>query len=373
MGLFNDFEVPDSEYYQAARELIPLSLVLPSSAGLWTLVSSGFDSCACRLPGSISRGRAVRRARALDYSHLQLRPLPSRNDVRFDSLRRVGSLWLVRAWRSREVIPRRNVATIFAVVLTAAAWLPSPSVSSDAANRNRKASPGPQVLVADAGGSQQLAKQIESGTTPHFGSSLAKLISRSGSFDLKRIADFPEAVRIDGSNSRALARLGCVAGHGANTERRSPSWNRFTHRIRRSGFLEQIAGDVRESRGGSCRPATGCGSQRRLGNAGRSLRAADRFQPACARGESRIVLAAHAGLIIKKRAAQLRTENESVRSGPAAWIESAWRVRTISTGRVAVRCRRSCQLRPPNDSFTIRAAHNAAATLQFTFSTTHPQ
>lgn len=162
IGLFNDFEVPDSEHYQVARELIPILYVLPSFG--W-LVGVGFVGLVLALRNfrqyQLVIGLFAMHALSiiLTYNFGRFRLGMTSIWILFAAS---GLVWLVRAWRSKASVPHKPLATVAVLLLTAAAWLPSPSVSADTlkkeTQKNREAL---QLLAATKAEAAKLEGDIK--------------------------------------------------------------------------------------------------------------------------------------------------------------------------------------------------------------------
>ncbi|MGE3315161.1 MAG: glycosyltransferase family 39 protein [Planctomycetaceae bacterium] len=208
IGLFNNFEVPDSEHYQVAREWIPLLYVLPSfgwlvGVGFVGLAVSFSDLRRYQLPLGMLGVHVL--SIILTYNFGRFRLGMTAIFILFAA---AGLLWLLRAWRAPGAVPRRMPATIAAVILTAVAWLPSPSVSRDAlASETEKHREALKFLSQMRAESERLAKQVaEKPDDAALRVELGETELKLGRF-YEALAQLTESVRLDGTNLRARCRL----------------------------------------------------------------------------------------------------------------------------------------------------------------------
>jgi len=131
--LFNDFEVPDSEYYQVARELVPVLYALPSFG--W-LAGLGFVGLACSLrpvgPRLLPIGMLAMHVASvlLTYNFGRFRLGMTPLWILFAAC---GLVWLIRAARGELTVKPavRAAAFVAAIAVTVASFLPSPGISAE--------------------------------------------------------------------------------------------------------------------------------------------------------------------------------------------------------------------------------------------------
>ncbi len=131
--LFNDFEVPDSEHFQVAREFIPLLYVLPTFGWLVGLGFVGVVVCLrdwkrYQLPLGMCAMHVLSILITYNFGRFRLGMTPL-----WILFAAAGVVWLVRSWRgeTKSQSSRRLIATLAAVALTMLAFFPSPGISRD--------------------------------------------------------------------------------------------------------------------------------------------------------------------------------------------------------------------------------------------------
>lgn len=208
VGLFNDFEVPDSEHYQVSRELIPLLYVLPSFGWIAGVGFVGLGICLrefrkYQLPIGLFAMHVL--SVILTYNFGRFRLGMTSIWMLFAA---AGGTWLICAWRSRESSSQKFIATALVVAITAAAWLPSPSVDKTALeSETQKFREALATLAKLNTETTELLRQL-----PEHSNDAARQFEigdrflQQGKF-YEAIRYLTEAVQLDGNNPKFRSRL----------------------------------------------------------------------------------------------------------------------------------------------------------------------